>query len=164
VPCDHRRWGICDCRKTRHRRGTAREEAWLTVRPASWVGTDDPRRERGAGRANCGAAGPKDLGVRRLDKGRVRPGAGYPADLRHVPRLGPEEVPVREAPTASVLTLSRPTESHMNRRLVCWQCGDAGHLRKECPRRPAKEVVDKRDWRRTARRNASGVRGAGKCE
>jgi hypothetical protein len=84
--------------------------------------------------------------------------------VRHVPRLGPEEGPVREAPTALVLTLSRPTESHRNRRLVCWQCGDAGHLRKECPRRPAKEVVDKRDWRRTARRNASGVRGAGECE
>jgi hypothetical protein len=31
-------------------------------------------------------------------------------------------VPVRGAPTASVLTRSRPTESHTNRRQVCWKC------------------------------------------
>jgi hypothetical protein len=54
---------------------------------------------------------------------------------------------VREAPTALVSTRSRPTESHRNRRPVCWQCGGTGHLRKECPWRPAKEVADKRDWR-----------------
>jgi hypothetical protein len=40
-------------------------------------------------------------------------------------------VPVREAPTASVLTRSRPTESHRNRRQVCWQCGGTGPLRRE---------------------------------
>jgi hypothetical protein len=34
---------------------------------------------------------------------------------------GQDEVPVREAPTASVLTRSRPTESHRNRRQLCWQ-------------------------------------------
>jgi hypothetical protein len=62
----------------------------------------------------------------------------------HVLRLG-QEVPAREAPTASVLTQLRPTESHRNRRPVCWQCGGTSHLRKECPQRPAKEVVNKRD-------------------
>jgi hypothetical protein len=40
-------------------------------------------------------------------------------------------VPVRGAPTASVLTRSRPTESHRNRRQVRWQCGGTGHLRRE---------------------------------
>jgi hypothetical protein len=68
-------------RKSRHRRGTAREEAWPTVRPASWFGSDDPHRERGAGRADSGAAGPEDLGVRRRYNGRVHPGAGYPAGV-----------------------------------------------------------------------------------
>jgi hypothetical protein len=67
---------------------------------------------------------------------------------RHVLRMGQEKVPVREAPTASVLSRSRPTESHSNRRPVCWKCGGIGHPRKECPRRPAKEVVDKRNSRR----------------
>jgi hypothetical protein len=38
---------------------------------------------------------------------------------------------VREAPTASVLTRSMPTESHRNRRQVCWQCGGTCHLRRE---------------------------------
>jgi hypothetical protein len=33
---------------------------------------------------------------------------------------------VREAPSASVLTQSRPTEIHRNRRPVCWQCGGTG--------------------------------------
>jgi hypothetical protein len=55
---------------------------------------------------------------------------------------------VREAPTASVLTRSRSTESHRNRRPVCWQCGGTSHLRKECSHRTAKGVVDKRDSRR----------------
>jgi hypothetical protein len=77
---------------------------------------------------------------------------------RHVLRLGQEDMTVTEAPTASVLRGSRPTKSHRNRRPVCWQCGGTGHLRKQCPRRPAKEVVDKRDWRDCAavgRDNAS---------
>jgi hypothetical protein len=52
---------------------------------------------------------------------------------RHVPRLGQEEVPVRETPTASILTRSRPTESHRNRRPVCWQCGGTGQLRGSAP-------------------------------
>jgi hypothetical protein len=38
---------------------------------------------------------------------------------------------VTEAPTASVLTRSRPTESHRNRRQLCWQCGGTCHLRRE---------------------------------
>jgi hypothetical protein len=41
-------------RKARHRRGTATEEAWPTVRPASGFETDDPRCERGAGRVGTG--------------------------------------------------------------------------------------------------------------
>jgi hypothetical protein len=44
---------------------------------------------------------------------------------------GQDEVSVREAPTASVLTLSRPAESHRNRRQLCWQCGGTCHLRRE---------------------------------
>jgi hypothetical protein len=38
---------------------------------------------------------------------------------RHVLRLGQEEVPVREAPTSSVLSWSRPNESHRNTWPVC---------------------------------------------
>jgi hypothetical protein len=90
VTCDHRRWGIRDCRKARHRRGTARDEAWPTVRlasefgtddprrnrSASGYGTDDPRRESGAGRADFGAVRFKYLGVRRRYNGRVNPGVG----------------------------------------------------------------------------------------
>jgi hypothetical protein len=52
-------------------------------------------------------------------------------DVRlHVLLLGQEEVPVRETHTTPVLALSRPTESYRNRRPVCWQCGDSGHLRR----------------------------------
>jgi hypothetical protein len=65
VPFDHRRRGVCDSRKARHRRGTARKEAWPTVRPASGVGTDDHHRERDTGTADSGVAGPEDLSVRR---------------------------------------------------------------------------------------------------
>jgi hypothetical protein len=63
-------------------------------------------------------------------------------------RLGRDEVPVREAHTASVLKRTRPTVNHRNWRPVCWQCGRTGHLWRECPRGPAKEAVDKSDWRR----------------
>jgi hypothetical protein len=121
--------------------------------------------KKGAGRAESGPAGPKDLRVFAditdefilgLDILRT-----YDVSVdvgRHMLRLDQEEVPVREAPTASVLTRSRPTESHRKRRPICWQCGGTGHLRRESPRRPAKEVVDKRDWRRDcgsgARENA----------
>jgi hypothetical protein len=31
---------------------------------------------------------------------------------------------------------------------VCWQCGRTGHLRRGCPRGPAKETVDRGDWSR----------------
>jgi hypothetical protein len=67
---------------------------------------------------------------------------------RRVLRLGQDEVPVREAPTASVLKRTRPTENRRNGRPVCWQCGRTGHLWRECPRGPAKETVDRSDWRR----------------
>jgi hypothetical protein len=35
---------------------------------------------------------------------------------------GQDEVPVTGAPTASVLTRSRPTKSYTNRPQVCWKC------------------------------------------
>jgi predicted aspartyl protease len=63
-------------------------------------------------------------------------------------RLGRDVVPVREAPTASVLKRTGPTVSRRNGRPVCWQCGRTGHVWKGCPRRSAKEVVDERDWSR----------------
>jgi hypothetical protein len=47
---------------------------------------------------------------------------------RRVIRLGRDEVPVREAPTAAVLKRTRPTENLRNGRPVCWQCGRTGHL------------------------------------
>jgi hypothetical protein len=47
---------------------------------------------------------------------------------RRVLRLGRDEVPVREAPMASVLKRTRPTENRRNGRPVCWQCGRTGHL------------------------------------
>jgi hypothetical protein len=31
---------------------------------------------------------------------------------------------------------------------VCWQCERTGHLWRGCPRGPAKETVDRSDWRR----------------
>jgi hypothetical protein len=67
---------------------------------------------------------------------------------RRVLRLGQDEVPVREAPMASVVKRTRPTEDCRNGRPVCWQCGRTGHLWRECPRGPAKETVDRSDWRR----------------
>jgi hypothetical protein len=66
----------------------------------------------------------------------------------HMLRLGQEGVQVKTVRTASVLTLSRHTENRRKGRPVCWQCGRTGYLRRDCPRRPAKELVDKRDWRR----------------
>jgi hypothetical protein len=108
------------------------------VRLARWVGTDDPRRERGAARADSETACSEYLGVRRRWKGRVHPGAGYPEGLprdsgRGMPwaTTGHDVVSVREAPTASVLTRSRPAESHRNRRQLCWQCGGTCHLGRE---------------------------------
>jgi hypothetical protein len=55
---------------------------------------------------------------------------------------------VREAPTASVLKRMLPTENRRNGRPVGWQCGRTSHFWRECPRGPAKDIVDKRDWRR----------------
>jgi predicted aspartyl protease len=62
---------------------------------------------------------------------------------RRVLQLGRDEVPVREAPTESVLKWTRPTENRRNGRPVCWQCGRTGHLWRECPRGSAKETVDR---------------------
>jgi hypothetical protein len=67
---------------------------------------------------------------------------------RRVLRLGQDEVPVREASTASELKRARPTENRSNWRPVCWQCGRTGHLWRGCPRGPAKEAVDRSNWRR----------------
>jgi hypothetical protein len=75
---------------------------------------------------------------------------------RRVLRLGQDEVPVRETPTESALKRTRPTENRRNWRPVCWQCGRTGHLWRECPRGPAIEIVDNRDWRRGS---AIGGRG-----
>jgi hypothetical protein len=103
---------------------------------------DDPRRERGAERADSETARSEYLGVRRRCKGRVHPGAGYTKGLprdsgRRMPwaTTGQDEVSVREEPTASVLTRSRPAESHRNRRQLCWKCGGTCHLRREGLRR-----------------------------
>jgi hypothetical protein len=67
---------------------------------------------------------------------------------RHVLRLGQDEVPLREAPTESALKRARPTENRRNWRPVCWQCVRTGHLWRGCPRGPAKEAVDRSNWRR----------------
>jgi hypothetical protein len=75
----------------------------------------------------------------------------------HMLLLGQDEVPVREVPAASVLTPLRPTESHRNRRPVCWQCGGTGNLRRECSWRTTKDVANKRDWSRDC---AAGGRGS----
>jgi hypothetical protein len=97
-----------------------------------------PRRERGAERADSEAARSEYLGVRRRYNGRPHPGAGYPAALprdsgRGTPcaTTGQDEVPVREAPTASALTQSRPAESYRKRRPVYWQCSGTGNLMRE---------------------------------
>jgi hypothetical protein len=107
-------------------------------RRSSWFGTDDPLRERGAERADSVTARSEYLGFRRRCKRRVHPGAGYPAGLtrdsgRWMPwaTTGQDVVSVREEPTASVLTRSSPTESHRNRRQLCWQCGGTCRLRIE---------------------------------
>jgi hypothetical protein len=67
---------------------------------------------------------------------------------RRVLRLGQDEVPVREAPTAAVLKRTRPTENRRNEQPVRWQCGRTGHLWRGCPRGPAEETVDGSDWKR----------------
>jgi hypothetical protein len=67
---------------------------------------------------------------------------------RRVLRLGQDEVPVREAPTPSESKRARTTENRRNLRPVCWQCGKTGHLWRGCPRGPAKEAVDRSNWRR----------------
>jgi predicted aspartyl protease len=67
---------------------------------------------------------------------------------RRVLQLSRDEVPVREAPTAAVWKRTRPTKNRRYRRPVCCQCGRTGHLWRECPRGPARESVDKSDWRR----------------
>jgi hypothetical protein len=66
---------------------------------------------------------------------------------RRVLRLGQDEVPERETPTVSVLKRTLPTENRRNWRPVCWQCGRTGHLWRGCPRGPAKEAVDRSNWR-----------------
>jgi hypothetical protein len=67
---------------------------------------------------------------------------------RRVLRLDQDEVSVRETPTETVLKRTRPTENRRNWRPVCWQYGRTGHLWRGCPRGPAKETVDRSDWRR----------------
>jgi hypothetical protein len=156
VTCDHRRWGICDCRKGRHCRrqcvlhvGSGRtipvikdarvgSGRTIPVVREALGGLTLGQRERGAERADSETARSEYLGVRRRCKGRVHPGAGYPEGLpcdsgRGMPwdTTGQDEVSVREERTASVLTRSRPAESRRNRRQLCWQCGGTCHLRRE---------------------------------
>jgi hypothetical protein len=144
VTCDHRRWGICDCRKVRHRRrqcvlkvGSGRTIPVVKDAQVGSVRTIPVVREALRGLT---------LRQRALNiwvfVGDVREefilGAGYPAGL---PRdsghgmpwatAGQDVVSVREEPTASVLTRSMPTESNRNRRQLCWQCGGTGRLRRE---------------------------------
>jgi hypothetical protein len=111
-------------------------------RRASWFGTDDPHRERGTERADSETVRSEYLGVCRRCKGRVHPGAGYATGwVRHGlttrqwtwDAMGYDQpgCGVREEPTASVSTRSRPTKSHRNRRQLCWQCSGTCHLRRE---------------------------------
>jgi len=67
---------------------------------------------------------------------------------RRVLRLGQDEVPVRDAPTAAVLKRTRPAENRRNEQPVRWQSGRTGHLGRGCPRGPAEETVDGSDWER----------------
>jgi hypothetical protein len=68
----------------------------------------------------------KDEFILRLDILRARDAS---VDIgRRVLRLGQDEVPVREASTASELKRVRPIDNRRNWRLVCWQCGRTGHL------------------------------------
>jgi predicted aspartyl protease len=78
---------------------------------------------------------------------------------RRVLRLGQDEVPVREAPTPSELKRARPSENRRKWRPECWQCGRTGHLWRGCPRGPAKEAVDRSNWRRYG---ATGKRSEGR--
>jgi hypothetical protein len=64
---------------------------------------------------------------------------------RRVLRLGQDEVPLREATTASELKRARPTENRKNWRPGCWQCSRTGYLWRVCPRGPAKGTVDRSD-------------------
>jgi hypothetical protein len=63
---------------------------------------------------------------------------------------------MREAHTASVLKRTRPTKNRRNWRPVCWQCWRTGHIWRECPRGPAKEIVDERDWKRDSMTGGRG--------
>jgi hypothetical protein len=67
---------------------------------------------------------------------------------RRLLRLGQDEVPVRQTRTESASKRTRPIENRRNWRPVCWHCGRTGHLWRGCPRGPAKEAVDRSNWRR----------------
>jgi hypothetical protein len=76
VPCDHRRWGICDCREARQR-GCLVRQCVLQVGSGRTIAV-----VKEALVELTGAADPEDLGVCRRCNGRVHPGTGYPAGLR----------------------------------------------------------------------------------
>jgi hypothetical protein len=157
VPCDHRHWGIFDCREARHRRATARLPGRQCVLQVG-SGRTIPVVREALGELTLGqralniwifVADIMEEFILGLDILRA-----YHATVdveRHMLRLGQDELPVREAPTASVLTRSRPTDNHRNRRPVCWQCGGTGHLTRQSSRRTAKNLADKRNWRRNYR-------------
>jgi hypothetical protein len=99
------------------------------------------------------------------EEGRVHPGAGYPEGL---PRdsgrgmrwatTGQDVVSVREEPTASVSTRSRPKERHRNRRYSCWQCDGICHLRREsCREQLASDRMKARQKRLINPTGSSGI-------
>jgi hypothetical protein len=118
------------------------------VRLTNGIRRNDSGREVGALKSDPSTTQSEDLGVRRRFHGRLHTGAGYLTGLRRVIGRGKVEVPMREAPSASVLNGSRLTESRTNSQPVCWQCDGTGHPRIECSRRTAKNVSDKGNWRR----------------
>jgi hypothetical protein len=53
----------------------------------------------------------------------------------------PARLTMRQVTTVPVETLPPPADSHRDGQLVCWQCGNTGHLA-DCQQRPDKEVTN----------------------
>jgi hypothetical protein len=157
VTCDHRRWGIRDCRKARHRR----RQCILQVGSGRTIPVVKDAQD-GSGRTipvvkdaqdGSGRTIPVVRGVLRgltlrqralniwVFVGDVREefilGLGTPRAYHSSGRgmpwatTGQDVVSVREEPTASVSTRPRSAESHGNRQQLCWQCGGTCRLGRE---------------------------------